>query len=108
MRTFFSRFRREFIELNFFKSGVNEVEIVRQERWSTRVYLLLLISALVVLIIYTALGIQTIHVIVNDPSFDEFQTLQLKYAETLRCPCSQIAVKYKSFLRIQPTYHPVS
>ena len=107
MRTFFNRVRHEIIELNFFKSGVNEVEVVREERWSTRVYLLLLISALVVLIIYTALGIDTIHVIVNDPSFEEFQTLQLKYAETLRCPCSQIAVKYKSFFQIQPTYHPV-
>ena len=108
MENFYTRIRNEIITLNLFKSGLNEVRIIQHERWSTRVYLFLLIIALTILFIYTGLGTQTIHVIINNPSLEKFETLQMKYAETLRCPCSQIAIKYKSFLQIQPIYHPVS
>jgi hypothetical protein len=107
MRTLLTRVRREFIELNLFKSGLNEVEVVRQERWSTRLYLILMIIALAILVIYTGLSTQTVQVVVNNPSLSTYQTLQLKYPETLKCPCSQIAVKYGSFIQMQPVYHPV-
>jgi hypothetical protein len=107
MGTLLTRVRRAFIELNLFRSGLNEVEVVQQERWSTRLYLILMITALVILVIYTALGMQTVHVVVDDPSLSTYQTLQLKYTETLQCPCSQIAVKYRNFIQMQPIYHPV-
>lgn len=107
MESFLKRFRDEIITLNLFKSGLNGAGIIRQERWSTRIYLFLLVSALVILIIYVGLGAQTTHVVVNNPSLEKFEILQVKYAETLRCPCSQIAIKYKSFLQIKPVYHQV-
>ena len=40
------------VELNWLKSGLADVEIVRRERWSTRGYV----------VIYTALGIEIVHV----------------------------------------------
>ena len=107
MGTILTRVRREIVELNLFNSGLNDVAVVRQQRWSTRVYLILMVIALMILIIYTALGIETVHIVVNDPSLKTYETLQLKYPATLKCPCSQIAVKYGSFLQIQPVYHQV-
>ena len=107
MATLWAALRHTLAELNLFKSGLNEVEVVRQERWSTRLYLILLIMSLLVLVIYSGFGIQTIHVTVQEPSAELFEKLQLQYSETLQCPCSQIAVKYERFIQIQPTYHRV-
>jgi hypothetical protein len=106
MESVFTRFRRRIIGFNAFQSGSSEVETVQQELWSTRLYLTLLFIALMVLVIYTAFGIQTVHVVVNDPSVTTYEALQLKY-ETLKCPCSQIAVNYGSFIQIEPIYHSV-
>ena len=107
MVTLFTEVRRTLIELNLFKSGLNEGDVVRQERWSTRLYITLMMISLLVLVIYVALGIRTVHVTVHEPSSELFETLQLKYSETLKCPCSQIAVKYDRFIQVQPTYHQV-
>ena len=107
MTTLCAVVRRTLVELNLFKSGLNEVEVVRKERWSTRLYLILLMMSLLVLVIYSAFGIQTVHVTVEEPSSELFERLQLRYSETLQCPCSQIAVKYERFIQIQPTYHRV-
>lgn len=107
MANFAIRARRALVELNLFKSGLSEVGIIQQERWSTRFYIILLIAVLLVLVIYTAFGTDTVHVIVENPSLETFETLQEKYAATLKCPCSQIAVEYGSFVQMQPIYHPV-
>jgi hypothetical protein len=107
MEPVLTRVRRKLTELNLFRSGLNNVEVIRQERWSTRLYLVLLIIALTILVIYTAFGTETVHVVVNNPSLSTYQKLQLKYAETLKCPCSEIAVKYGSFIHMQAVYHPV-
>lgn len=106
MESFFTQFRSRIIGLNLFKSGSNEVETVRKELWSTRLYLTVLIMALMLLVIYTGLGTQTVHVVVNNPSVETYEALELKY-ETLKCPCSQIAVNYGSFIQIEAVYHPV-
>jgi len=41
------------VELNWLKSGLTDVEIVRRERWSTRSYV----------VIYTPLGIEIVHAV---------------------------------------------
>lgn len=107
MSNLLNKLRLAIVELNLFKSGLNQIEIIRRERWSTRAYIILLIITLLVLIIYTALGIETVHVIVSKPSLETYQELSLKYFQTLKCPCSQIAVKYGQFINIQPIYHQV-
>ncbi|UJR12021.1 hypothetical protein I4U23_016199 [Adineta vaga] len=101
------RMRDGLINLNLFESGLTEAKILRQERWSTRIYLVLLIIAIVILVIYTAFQIETIHVTIKSPSIETFEKLQMNYANVLKCPCSQIAVKYERFTHMQPIYHQV-
>ena len=63
-----NRVRHWLLDLNLFESGRREVEIGRQERWSTRVYLVLLFAAVFVLALYKGLGNETSQVTVQKPS----------------------------------------
>lgn len=103
----FHRVRLWFVELNLFESGREETETVRRERWSTRIYLVLLIAILFVMALYKGLGNQTSQITVKRPSQALFESLDQKYPNTLYCPCSTIAINYATFIRIQPTYHQV-
>ena len=107
METYLSQLRVKIIELNLFESGLNNVDIVQRERWSTRLYLFLLIIGLVILVAYTGSGLETIHVTVQDPALSKFETLQLSYPNTLKCPCSEIAIKYGRFVQMKSVYHQV-
>ena len=103
-----SRIQRRLIDLNLFESGLVELKIVREERWSTRLYIILLLISFLVLIVYTALGTRTIYVVEKNPSVDRFLSLQLKYSDTLKCPCSQSTIRYEQFIEIlDPVYHQV-
>ena len=102
-----SRIQRWLLELNLFESGSTNIEVIKQERWSTRVNLVLLITILCCITIYTGLDIQTTYVVLRNPSYDRFISLQSKYPNTLRCPCSNIAIKYDTFVQLRPSYHQV-
>ena len=108
MATTLMRIRRALLELNLFESGLNGQSILRHERRSTRLYLLLLVIALIVLVMYIAFGINTVHVTIHEPTLLTYRTLKVNYAATLKCPCTQIAVKYGRFVQTQLTYHQVN
>ncbi|CAF4250633.1 unnamed protein product, partial [Rotaria sp. Silwood2] len=97
------------LELNMFNS---------EETWhndyfrrisviSTRVYLLLLTIALIILITNNTLTIQTQQFTVNEPSQATFEQLQAnsKYSSTLECPCQKIAIAFNSFIFISVHFH---
>ena len=107
MAAVLTRTRQILSELNLFRSGLDDEQIVRHERRSTRLYLGLLIIALIVVVMYIGFGIKTVHVTVHQPSLLTYQTLKFKYSETLKCPCTQIAVKYGRFVQTQLIYHQV-
>ena len=108
MATALTRIRRALLELNLFESGLNDQPTLRHERRSTRLYLLLLAIALIILVMYIGFGINTVHVTIHEPTLLTYQTIKLHYAETLKCPCTQIAVKYGQFVRTQLVYHQVT
>ena len=107
MKLFFSQLLNHFQNVNFFESGSTDENIIRRERWSTRLYLFLLIFSILILVIYTSFQNETVFVTVQSPSLETFTKLQLKYPNILKCPCSQIAVKYEHFLHLEPIYHQV-
>ncbi|CAF2577132.1 unnamed protein product [Rotaria sp. Silwood2] len=74
---------------------------------STRVYLLLLTIALIILITNNTLTIQTQQFTVNEPSQATFEQLQAnsKYSSTLECPCQKIAIAFNSFIFISVHFH---
>ena len=67
-------------------------------RYSTRVYIILLLTGLSILTIFTSLRMQTITVTITMPTLTNFTDLYDQYPLTLNCPCSQATVKYNQFI----------
>ena len=103
----FTRSQRWLTEFNLYDTGSTEIEVIQQERWSTRVHIVLLLTIICSLAIYTALDYHTTYITMKNPSYDTFMFLQQKFAVTLKCPCSNIAIKYEAFTQLQPSYHQV-
>ncbi|CAF5107027.1 unnamed protein product, partial [Rotaria sp. Silwood1] len=91
-----------------------EVEMTRSEELdlrkaiiSTRIFIILLTFTLTILTVYSALDGQNQTIIVLNPTQSDFENLYRKYPNTLACPCTDIAIPYRSFISIIPEYHPV-
>ncbi len=80
---------------------------LRNQRISTRLFIILLILSISILIVYSSLVNITKINDVNEPDLTEYLYLYSKYRETLTCPCTKISIKYKIFLRINYTLHQV-
>ncbi|CAF1529101.1 unnamed protein product, partial [Adineta steineri] len=101
--------RTRLVELNLFENSASRTDIhhLRTAIISTRVYLVLLITAVSILILTTALEQTTQTVTIQSPSENVFQKLYLKYSSTLQCPCNQVETLYKTFTTISYKLHPV-
>ncbi|CAF1450723.1 unnamed protein product, partial [Rotaria sordida] len=101
---------RTIVELNLFESipsSQNE-NIIRKQRHSTRVYIILLFTSSSILIFFTSIRMQTISVSIEMPTLPKFIQLYNQYPSTLNCPCSQVAIQYNQIiLSLQPEYHQI-
>ena len=90
------------LELNLFKS--EDLSKRQNERWTTRLYLVLLVFTSVILIIYTFVVEQTIIITIHKPTSKQYEQLRTR-REELDCPCTRISIPYSEFTQINPTYH---
>ena len=97
------------IELNLFKSipPSQDENVLRQERYTTRIYLILLLLTVMILTLFTSIKPQTIRVIIKSPLLKDFIQLYDQYPLTLDCPCSQPAIDKQFISHIKPQYHEV-
>ncbi|CAF3891451.1 unnamed protein product [Rotaria sp. Silwood1] len=93
--------------LNVFESYSNDVDVIRLERGSTWVFLVLLLVSLIIVVIYAGSVPRTKIVKTFRPSEDEFKKLCDKFPDTLKCPCSQVAIQYSYFTNIDVKFHEV-
>ncbi|CAF1096560.1 unnamed protein product [Adineta ricciae] len=95
--------------LNLFESSLtakNEYEL-RNEKISTRIFMIMLIICILIIMIYTGQR-NILHTReVTNPSYDLFQSLSLHYPQTLRCPCNNIAIPHKYFIHLHPQLHQI-
>ena len=93
--------------VNLFASPItttNEYEL-RNERISTRIFVLILTISILIIFIYAA-QVQIVQTIkVEHPSYDRFQSLSHDYSQTLRCPCDNVAISHKTFIIVKPEFH---
>ena len=102
-RMLISQLRR----INFFASPTtarNEYEL-QNERIATRAFVLLLALSCLVLFVYTAQVSVTQTIEIQQPSYEQFLLLSLRYPETLRCPCDNVASVQKDFITLEPRFH---
>ncbi|CAF1141419.1 unnamed protein product [Adineta ricciae] len=100
------------IYLNLFKSSAEQAQTqITYQRWSTRGYLLLLVLAFSILIIYNLFIAEMRSIEVNNPSFTTVKQLQSQSINglitSLQCSCSKVSISYGNFIQFQPSFHQV-
>ncbi|CAF1508838.1 unnamed protein product, partial [Adineta ricciae] len=94
---------------NFFPSippSTDEHEL-RNQRISTRLFLVLLSASLIILLIYNSLITVTITKTIQTPSLKQYEKLYETYSKTLTCPCKKMSIDYKDIVQINFTLHQV-
>ena len=94
-------------QLNLFKSQSTDEHVIRLQRLSTWVYLILLSIAMLTLIVYATFSPRTNQLKIFQPSEDQFKEFYKKYPDTLQCPCSQFAIQYSDFTHLRVKLHEV-
>ncbi|CAF1160810.1 unnamed protein product [Adineta steineri] len=96
------------LNLDFFSdSDENSEWHLYGQRLSTRLFIISIIIAFSILIVYGSTYSVTKTIIINKPSIDVYYTLQDKYPQTLACPCSSTTNEHSQFISFQPTLHTV-
>ncbi len=85
----------------------NDEHELRTQRITTRLFIILFISSMTILFLYTSLIRRTKTINVEEPSFVQYSHLYSTYSQTLTCPCSKISMNYDELLRINYTLHQV-
>ncbi|CAF1157256.1 unnamed protein product, partial [Didymodactylos carnosus] len=94
--------------LNFFKDSEKKTpHDLRNQYISTRLFIVLFITSILILILYASLEQEVLTKRVQQPSFTDYTELNQYYKQTLVCPCSTISVLYEKFISFQPTYHQI-
>ena len=84
-----------------------DIAMIHNQILSTRVYIILMITTVSTLILFTVVRPVTISVTESHPSIDTYYQLEAAYPSTLSCQCYQPIVKYKEFYSIEPVFHEV-
>ena len=98
-----SFFKSQLLQLNLFKSGIQDELVLQKEHRSTRLYLALLIVSSVIIVFYYSIAPYVHTVVIKTPTFVEYSTLSEE--RLLECSCTTLAVKYEKFVQLKPFYH---
>lgn len=85
----------------------NDEQQLRNELISTRIFIFSLLISVLVLLVYTSQVQVTQTITIDSPSLAVYTSLYHDYAQTLTCPCKNIAIAQQEFIALDPTYHQV-
>ena len=98
------------VELNLFESSTKrQSSDIKQQRWTTRIYILLLVIGTIIFAFYASLTIQKRIIKIKNPTLGNTVYLQMQ-AElnfSLQCPCTRINILFRELVQLQPFYHQV-
>lgn len=105
--------QRALVELNLFTardvgSNVDQMTSKRYGQLATRLYLILFLTGLIIIVLYTVIQPHIVTKNFEKPSFDFYNHLRSIYGEKLTCSCSIIASTFNQFVKIQSVFHSVS
>ncbi|CAM4976743.1 unnamed protein product [Rotaria socialis] len=105
-----STIARILVNLNLFKTAKRvQVRDLKQQRWSTHLFIILLCTVILIITTYNDTNKITRTIIANNPSLDSIEEWQADsyIASSLQCPCSQISSPYESFIHLTVKYHQI-
>ncbi|CAF4554850.1 unnamed protein product, partial [Rotaria socialis] len=105
LRQYLEKIWHQIINLNIFQSSnQSDPSDITNQKWSSRLFILLLSLSSFILILYSLLNATTRIVEIQNPSPSTVEALQ-KHTTSLQCPCKVLSVSYEHFLQIEPHYH---
>ena len=93
--------------LNLFNSHSNDPRQTQREIQSTRLYLVLVSTAFIVLALFNALVQRSYTYSVSNPSYERFVALKERYGNAVRCDCRTSEYVFRDLVSIDVTYHPI-
>ena len=102
----FQRSTRNIWNYNIFDTNSTDESIIRIQRRSTRVYILALSLAMLILIMYTTLRVSSSQFQIDNPSLSTYFYFYEQY-QNIKCPCRQYSTEYSEFVRVSAKYHQV-
>ena len=101
---------RRLRELNFFKTieTENNIDIHQNQIISTRIYIFLWITSIMILSIYNGFTEKKSTFEINSSSISVINEFQSRNLDEFTCPCSKIAIPYQTFTSFNFTFHQVN
>ena len=94
--------------LNLFRTSTSSPATYDDERLATRLYLVLSNLIIVILLLYMLLAKQVNIFIIDWPSQSDYEQIVARYSSSsVNCPCSHIAIAYRSFVTTEASLHQV-
>ena len=106
LRDCLRRVRQSILDYNRFASNSNDPSIIRIELWSTRLYIVALGLAMLVLLFYSTFNVTSSQLEIRRPSLSNYFDLSRKY-QNIKCPCTQISTSYADVLQLATTYNAI-
>ena len=103
-------FVRAYIQnLNLFPSipPSTNASLVRYQRITTAIFLILLIWLTIILFLYYVLIKELKFNRVDNPSYQKYLELYLQHSDSLSCPCRNTAIQYRKFIELNFTMHEI-
>lgn len=85
----------------------NPEQLLKEQLFSTRLYILLLYSSLTLIVLFLLFNPQALVKTINNPSIVTYSKLFKEHSETLTCPCSTITIPYEPFVDLNYSMHPL-
>ncbi|CAF1143652.1 unnamed protein product [Adineta steineri] len=101
--------KQKLINLNLFQRvpPTHDENILRRQRYTTRLYIVLSTIALIIFTTFTSIEQHTNRITFESLSPNEFIQLYQQYPQALDCPCTQTTIDYQFIFSIKPQYHEV-
>ena len=80
---------------------------IRYQKYTTRIYLLLLLVCMYMLFYNAMIKPQVRTVVITDIDLNKFTELYSQYGDILSCPCSRITIFYKTFVSNRIAFHSI-
>jgi hypothetical protein len=106
MRTKITNFN--LFETSSFGNDVDQPTRIWLGRLTTRFYICLYITGLIILALYTSIQQRTLRTKIDNPSLSVAQQLQNEYINTVECPCTRASIPFAEFVSVQTHFHQVS
>jgi len=107
LKSLYKIIREKWIRWNIYDSRSSDPLVIYGEILSTRLYIILAMISLVILTLYTSISTQIEDKTVPFPSQSLYESLQKKYAGSLKCPCTEISILHEKFVKTDPSFHQV-